>query len=167
MELSRAALSLERANGRPDPTLGGGVILFNESDDAAFLASVSFPLPLFDRNQGGIREAEANLAKAQEEHRAARVAVRTALANAYQALASAHAEAEALETEVLPAAQAAFDAASEGYRKGKFGYLDVLDAQQALFEARQQHIDALATYHKAVADVERLIGQSLASVPAK
>ena len=52
----------------------------------------------------------------------------------------------------------------EGYREGKFGYLDLLDAQRSLFDAKGQYIDALAGYHKSVAAIERLIGESLSSI---
>ena len=160
----QARLALERANRTPDLTLSGGVQYFNETDDGAFVVGVSVPLPLFDRNQGGIREAQAELAKAAEGRRAAEAQLHADLAGAYEALASAHDEATALKSEVLPAAQRAFDAVQEGYRQGKFAYLEVLDAQRTLFEARQKLIEALASYHQAVADVERLIGQSLGSV---
>ena len=43
--------------------------------------------------------------------------------------------------------------------------LEVLDAQRTLFEARGQYIDALAAYHKAVAEVERLLGEGFEAVP--
>ncbi|MBE3123883.1 MAG: TolC family protein, partial [Planctomycetes bacterium] len=88
------------------------------------------------------------------------------LAEAYQVLASSFAEATILRDEVLPAAEAAFTASSEGYRLGKFGYLDVLDAQRTFFETQGQYIEALAAYHRAAADVERLVGQSLESIRA-
>ena len=87
--------------------------------------------------------------------------VRTALAEAYLALSAAHAQAVALRDDVLPGAKTAFDAASEGYRLGKFNYLDVLDAQRTFFRARRQYIETLAAYHKAVVDVEQLIGERL------
>ena len=126
--------------------------------------SVSLPLPVFDRNQGGFLEARYRLAKAGEEQRDAEVQARAALAEAYAALAGAFTEATRLKNEVLPGAQSAFDAVSEGYRQGKFGFLDVLDAQRTLFEARGQYIEALVAYHKAVAEAERLLGAPLADV---
>ena len=64
----------------------------------------------------------------------------------------------------MPGARRVLEATSEGYRQGKFSLLDVLDAQRTLFEARGQYIEALATYHKAVAEAERLIGGELATV---
>ncbi|MBL7223238.1 MAG: TolC family protein [Candidatus Brocadiae bacterium] len=163
VEHREAKLAQERAARVQDITLSAGVQHFNEDDGHAFIVGIGVPLPLFDRNQGGIREAETELAKAHDERRAAQVELRSELVEAYERLTTAHAEATALKQEVLPAAQAAFDAAGEGYRQGKFGYLDVLDAQRTLFEARQKLIDALAAYHEASADVEGLIGQSLES----
>ena len=157
----QAALALEQASRVPDVTLSGGVAYFNETDDGAFIVGVGLPLPLFDRNQGGIAEARAELAKAREEQRAAEVQAHADLGEAHEGLASSHEEATALKAEVLPAAQRAFDAAQEGYRQGKFGYLEVLDAQRTLFEARQKLIETLAAYHKAVVSVERLVGRTL------
>ena len=43
--------------------------------------------------------------------------------------------------------------------------LDVLDVQRTFFETRGRYLEALATYHKAVADLERLSGEELQTVP--
>jgi cobalt-zinc-cadmium efflux system outer membrane protein len=162
----QAAVELEDAKRIPDPTIGGGFRYTRETGDNALVMSVSLPLPIFDRNQGGFLEARHRLAKAGEEQRDAETQARAALAEAYAALAGAFSEATRLKNEVLPGAQSAFEAASEGYRQGKFGFLDVLDAQRTLFEARGQYIEALASYHKAVVEAERLIGAPLADVTA-
>jgi cobalt-zinc-cadmium efflux system outer membrane protein len=161
MAQRQSAVTLEEANLIPDPTLGGGFRYFNESKAQAFLFGVSLPLPVFDRNQGKNLEARYQLAKAEEERRAAAVSVYTSLAETYAELSAALTEASTLRDEVLPGAQSAFDAISEGYRQGKFQFLEVLDAQRTLFEVRGQYIEALATYHKAVAALERLIGEPL------
>jgi outer membrane protein, heavy metal efflux system len=157
----RAGIQLEKSGRIPDLSIGGGMKHLNEIGDVALIFGLSFPLPLFDRNQGTIREAEYNLARAFEERKSAEVAVRTALATAYGALSAAWATVTALKDEVLPGAQSAFDAVTEGYRIGKFDFLEMLDAQRTLFDVRGSYIDALAEYHRAVADVERLIGEPL------
>jgi cobalt-zinc-cadmium efflux system outer membrane protein len=168
MAQRQAALDLEEARRVPDPTIGGGFRYVRETDDHAFVMGLSMPLPVFDRNQGNRLEARYRLAKAEAEQRVAIVQAHAALGEAYAALAAAYAAATALKNDALPEAQRAYDATSEGYRQGKFGFLDVLDAQRTLFEVRGQYIEALATYHQAVADVERLIGdrlQVVSSVP--
>jgi cobalt-zinc-cadmium efflux system outer membrane protein len=167
MEQRQAALTLEKAKAVPDLTIRGGLKRLHEIDDTGFVVGLSIPLPIFDRNQGGIRESTYKLAKASADRRAAQAKAHSSLAEAYQLLASAFAEATILKAEILPAAQEAFDAANEGYRQGKFAYLEVLDAQRTLFEVNARHIEALAAYHRAAADVERLIGQDLKSIQSQ
>ncbi|MCZ6681173.1 MAG: TolC family protein, partial [Candidatus Poribacteria bacterium] len=161
MAQRRAVIKLEKSGRIPDLSIGGGMKHLNEIGDVAFIFGLSFSLPLSDRNQGAIREAEYNLAKAFEERKSVEVAVRTALSEAYGALSAAWATVTALKNDVLPGAQSAFDAVTEGYRLGKFGFLDLLDAQRTLFQTRRQYLEALAAYHKAKASVERLIGEPL------
>jgi cobalt-zinc-cadmium efflux system outer membrane protein len=164
MAQRQAALDLAGAQRIPDPTIQGGFRRFRDPGDNAMVMQFSIPLPIFNRNQGGFLEARYRLARVEEERRAAEVQVRTALAEAYGALASAFVEATRLQNEVLPGAQQAFDAVSEGYRQGKFGFLEVLDAQRTLFESRGRYLEALTAYHRAVAEVERLIGEPLGAV---
>ena len=121
----------------------------------------SLPIPLFDRNQGGILEASYATAKAKQERRAAEVRVRTLLAQTYQTLAAVYDEVRSLKDHVVPAARQAFDATNKAYQAGKIGYLEVLDAQRTLIETKAQYVGALGGYHAAVAELEGLIGQPL------
>jgi cobalt-zinc-cadmium efflux system outer membrane protein len=159
-----AAVELADAEKIPDLTLKGGVRRLNESNDNAFVLGVSIPIPIFNRNQGGTLEARHNLVKAEKEREAMEIQVRSTLAEVYQNLSAALSETTTLKEDVLPGSQSAFDAANEGYLFGKFSFLDVLDAQRTLFKARERYIEALADYHKSVADVERLIGESLKDI---
>jgi cobalt-zinc-cadmium efflux system outer membrane protein len=159
--LRKAKVDLEKAEGIPDVVLGAGPEYSAETDDYAFQAVMAVPIPLFDRNQGAISEATYLLTKSMQERSATILRIKTALSDTYETLASSYSQAESLRKSVLPAAHDAFDAATEGYQEGKFEYLEVLDAQRTLFIVRAQYIDALANYHKARADAERLIGQRL------
>lgn len=161
MAQRRAALDLARAEAIPDLTVLGGYRRYDTTGDSTFTAGLSMPLPVFDRNQEGIQAARDRLAKGDAERQAEHASVALALAESYQALASAQREATAIGERILPGAQAAFEAVNEGYRIGKFGLLDVFDAQRTLFHARSQHLGALITYRIAVAEVERLTGESL------
>jgi cobalt-zinc-cadmium efflux system outer membrane protein len=161
LEQRRAAFELEKAKATSDITLSGGIKRFNETDDNAFVFGVSIPLPIVDRNQGAILEARYNISKAGEERKAAEANVNIALVSSYQELSNAFTEATGLKSKVLDGAQDVFDASAEGYREGKLDYLNVLHAQRTLFEAKGRYIEALSAYHKAKADVERLIGQRI------
>jgi cobalt-zinc-cadmium efflux system outer membrane protein len=157
-EKRRAALELEKAKATSDIKLGGGIQYFEEADDSAFILGLSIPFPLFDRNQGNIQQATYMLAKTEEQRKATQANLHAALAEASTKLSSLFSETTIIKNNVLPLAKSAFDATNQGYREGKFEYLVVLDAQRTFFQVRAKYIEALAGYHKARADVERLIG---------
>ena len=165
MSQRTAAIDLEEANAVPDLKVGAGARWLEETHDNSFVVEFSIPIQLFDRNQGAIAEARHRLAKAKAQRRAVKLKLNAALATGYTRLANAHSQVTSLKTKILPGAQTAFDAVNEGYRFGKFGYLEVLDSQRTWFNARSQFLDALAEYHKAVADVERLTGQAVSPLP--
>lgn len=157
----QSLIALEESKAIPDvtATIGGSKYLM--PNDYALLVGFSVPLPVFDRNQGRIKEAEHRLAKAENEKESAEIRIQTALNTAYQRLSTAFAEANMLHRDILPNAESAYNAATIGYHYGKFGILDVLDAQRTLFGTQNQHLQASAEYHKALAEVERLIGGGL------
>jgi cobalt-zinc-cadmium efflux system outer membrane protein len=161
-----AVLRLEKAMRIPDPTLGAGMRRFDLGGENSYMFSISLPIPLFDRNQGAIREAQIRLEKAGEEERAVRLDAASRLAQTYAGASSSYEEIRVLQGDVLPSAQSVFDSVSEGYRLGKFGYLDVLDAQRTLIEAKFCLVDALAAYHGELADLQRLLGASIEQLSA-
>jgi outer membrane protein, heavy metal efflux system len=161
LEHRRATVALEKANALPDVTLTGGFKRFDGPEEYAFTVGVGIPLPLFDRNQGGVLEAKFDLSKAARQRRAEEVRIRSGLIEGYEEIRASHAEAATVRADLLPAAQEALDAATRGFEQGKFGYLDVVDAQRTLFGVRASYVEALARHHKAVAEAERLAGRPL------
>ena len=156
-----ATLALERAQRVPDVTVGAGGRYFADNDDAALVFEVAVPLPLFDRNTGAIAAADARVAKAREEARAAEIAAATALRSAWSQLASAHEQASTLREQVVPDAEASRRDALEAYRSGGLRLLDVLDTQRTVFELRVQYLDAVEEFYAAAADIERLTARPL------
>ena len=162
---ARAALDLERRRATPDVTLNGSVSQYREASatarDTAFVVGLSVPLQLFDRNQGNIARAGADLTRIELASQQARRTLEASLADAGQRYEAAWHEADALRRTALPAAERAFGYAREGYREGKFSFLEVLDAQRTLFEARGQLNDVLRELHTRRAEVDRLSGGPL------
>ena len=134
LEIDRrsAALELAQAGAIPDVTVEAGYRWLTEEDFETFVAGLSLPLPLFDRNQGAIMEERALLARAEREKKTAEMRISIALANAFASLTAASNTVRTLEGDVLPAAQSVYEAIREGYQHGKFDYLDLLSAQQSL-----------------------------------
>lgn len=124
---------------------------------------LSMPLPIFDRNQGAIQQAQHRASKAGEERRATESQLRASLAKTYHSLQAAYVTSTTLVEKVLPNATHTFESITKGYEQGEFSYIDVLDAQRTMFEARNQYLDALAAYHENAVEVERLMGTALLS----
>jgi cobalt-zinc-cadmium efflux system outer membrane protein len=164
IERSEAAFSLARSEAFPDLTLSAGVRNFQETDDNAFVAGVSIPIPFFNRNQGGVTEARARIDKALSEQRTAKVGLATDLSDTWQNLSAAYTEAVGLRDEILPGAQATYKSTELGYREGKLDFLQMLDAQRTLFTVKRQYLLSLRAYHLASTDLERLVGVSLSDI---
>ena len=168
-EKRRATLAKEQAASKPDITITGGPRAFGKADDVSFVAGFSIPLPLRNRNEGNIAEARANLAKVDDERRAAEAKAFAELNAAYQRLMGASEELTTLEESVIPGAVDAEKQLNEGYGLGRFTQFEVLDARKTLAAARGQKLKALAEYHKALAEIEALTAQPVSlphSAPA-
>jgi cobalt-zinc-cadmium efflux system outer membrane protein len=156
-EKREATLNVVRAEAKPDLTLEAGPrVIQSHPVDVTFVAGFSIPLPFWNRNQGKIAEAEANVAKVADERAAAETRAYADLNEAYQTLARAAEEVRILQESVLPGAKSALGQITEGYSAGRFGQLDVLDAQRSYNETRTQYVKALADYHKAQAQIDAL-----------
>jgi cobalt-zinc-cadmium efflux system outer membrane protein len=145
----------------PDRTATGGFRRLEESDENTFVAAIGLPLPLFDRNQGGIAEATIELEKAAPEARAARRRAERMLTDAVARLEIAQVTARTLRGEVIPGATAAYEQIKRGYDLGRLSYLDLLEARRSLAEARAAEIEALVDLARARAAVASLTGGML------
>jgi cobalt-zinc-cadmium efflux system outer membrane protein len=121
-------------------------------------ASLSIPLPLFDRNQGNIREAEFLAEKAQKAIKGVENALHVDLAAAHSEYLAACDQVAAFRDRILPAAEKSFSQTQEGYRAGKRSLLDLLDAQRTLTEARLSYLAGLREWNLADAKIRGILG---------
>lgn len=142
-------------------TVGGGIKRHEDNDDYTFLFGISMALPVFDRNQGDINAAKAEIAARKSENQAIEIRLKSILSQNYEDLQAAYAEANSLQSRILPMAENTFEAINYGYRQGQFEFLEVLDAQRTLIDLREQLIDSLQSYHNKRISIERLIAQAI------
>lgn len=161
LEIDRrqALANVERSKRVPDVTLTVGAKRDSAANNNMAVIGIAVPLPLFDRNQGSLLEAQRLADKAFEDYRALQLEQGAALAQEVARLEAARTTVQSLRTDVLPGAQRAYDAARIGFDAGKFGFLDVLDAQRTLFQARAQYLAALSRAHQAAAGIDRILGR--------
>jgi cobalt-zinc-cadmium efflux system outer membrane protein len=152
-----AALEVERALAKPDFEVFGGGRYFNEnSGDVGFVFGIEIPWPIFDKNQGNIRTARAQVLAVQNQQEATSRNLFVRLSRAYQQLTSAHAEANAIESDLIVAAEQTLTDTEVGYQRGQFTLLAVLESRQTLFDVREAYLDAIIRYAEAKAEIEAL-----------
>lgn len=159
--LREAELRLARAQARPNLNFSLGVRRFEETNDAALVAGFSMPLPLSDRNQGAISEAQVRLSQTDALKNAAQVHARASLRAIYEEIQAARTRVETLRSEALPQAQQALDQTRSGYERGRFSFLELVTAQEELLTLRAAAIDAATDYHRMLAEIERLTSAAL------
>lgn len=155
---AQSSLDLAKAKGVPDPTVGLGVRQFFDNDDTALVATLSFPLPLFDRNQGSIKSARANVSRAASESRATELSLHQSATQAWEIF---YAELDITDhyiNEIIPTAEKAYDQAQEGYSLGAFAFLDLLDAQRTLNRVQSEYLDNLLELYQAKVQIDFLTG---------
>jgi cobalt-zinc-cadmium efflux system outer membrane protein len=159
LERARADLALARANAWWDVTPG---LFYKRAGRDQFLGiALSVPLRLFDRNQGEIARARAEIDRAMAQ---AEGALRQARAELTTAVATARAERTkvvALERTYLPQARQARDTVELAYRRGGLSLLDFLDAQRTFREISLEHARTLGAYLNALHDIEAAVGRPL------
>ncbi|UJP05448.1 MAG: TolC family protein [Nitrosomonas sp.] len=164
IEHRKALLDVEQTRRIPNLTINAGVVNYALVGGNTAIASVMIPLPLFDRNQGNLKEAHHRVSKAEDEQTAVALRLKTELAQSYEAMSASWNEINILRHEILPGAETAFNVVRRGYELGKFGLLELLDAQRVLFQNQLLYVRALTNYHRLINDVERLIAAPIDSI---
>ncbi|KAJ8135821.1 hypothetical protein OY671_010966, partial [Metschnikowia pulcherrima] len=72
---------------------------------------------------------------------------------------------ETSRAQALPKAQQALEQTQYGYERGRFSYSELATAQQELLDVRVAVIEAAASYHSELGEIERLTGAPVAAEP--
>jgi outer membrane protein, heavy metal efflux system len=156
VERARAQLQLEQARTRPDITATVGYK--RNGVDNALYGALSVPLPLYNKNQGMIARAQAEIEVAEAEAHAVRNTVLAELAAARRAVTLHQQQVEAMRTDFLMQADEVRNISLAAYREGASDLLVVLDAQRTRSQAQELYFQALYDFQIAVHELERAAG---------
>ena len=149
---ARAQSLLDRAKREaiPDVQIRGGLEYNNELlGSAPFakgwegIAEVAVQIPLFNRNQGNVTAARADIERAGQERRRIALTLRERAASAVDQYANARLMAVEYREEMLPRAKKAYGLTVEKYGQMLAAYPRVLDSQRKLYELQIEYIAAL------------------------
>ncbi|MCI0380152.1 MAG: TolC family protein [Gemmataceae bacterium] len=126
-------------------------------------------LPVFNRNQGNVQTALADLARARHEDRQAELRLDERLAVAFQRYQTARTQTDAYAKAILPSAKESLRLVRLGYERGdaKYDYAAVLQAQRTLAQAELSFVQALGDLWKAVAEIRGLLQEGPKGSPGK
>ncbi len=149
VERARAALERVRAERIPNffvrTRLGYNSEPFAAGGDVGFEGGleIGIPLPLFDRQQGNITNAEADLEHTRGEVRRLELALRSQLTAAIKRYEDARGEVERYQRQILPRAREAFELYRKRFQQMAAAYPQVIIAERALYDARAEYVRAL------------------------
>jgi outer membrane protein TolC len=113
------------------------------------------------RRSAAVREASNRVAQRRAEYQdrldQVRYEVQAGLERASQSGRVVH----LYEDKILPAAQRSLESAQTNYTSGKLDFLRLLDTERQLNSQREMYYQAIAEYHRRLAELERAVGGSL------
>jgi cobalt-zinc-cadmium efflux system outer membrane protein len=145
--IARAQWSLERAVVQPIPNInlmGGyqrqvGIPAMDQG-----LVQVMMAVPLFDRNQGNIRSARADIASARADLRSVEIDLATQAAQVIASYRTSQRLVEWYEEYILPKARETVSLTQTLYARGEVTFLSLLQAQRILTETELAFVESQA-----------------------
>jgi cobalt-zinc-cadmium efflux system outer membrane protein len=160
-EQSAAAL-VSQARRQPIPDLGVLVDYDKVSGEPGqYDITLSASIPLLDRNQGNITQAEAAARKARIATEALRIQIRQDVLQAINGWTTTHARLAAYDDDILAAAKESLDITRHAYEQGRGSLLDFLDAESSYRDVERAYRSVVADALNAWATLRFVAGEDL------
>ncbi|MDX1944446.1 MAG: TolC family protein [Pirellulaceae bacterium] len=160
LEVARTRLLLNRAIVEPSPTFnvmaGYQYQVAPVGHDQA-ITQVTMTVPLWDKNQGNIRAADAAIHRAEAEVQRVHVELAAAAAEALGRYRTAGQLVAKYQADIIPKSRQSVELTQRLYEQGQIDFLRLLAAQRTLSEVNLGYIDAQAARWDAAADIANLL----------
>ena len=150
--IQQATLNVRRQKLETIPNIDAMVSLRNHSltGDNITNIQVGIPVPLFDKNQGNIRAAEAEEAMRLAELRRLKLSLRQRAASVYRDFETARIAESRYREEILGSATKNLNLITKGYQDGQVDFLSMLTAQRTLLNVQLTYLRSSRKLHNAV-----------------
>lgn len=161
MDVERARLTLERARVEPVANVNvQGLVNWQDNGiggkpDGG--VAVSIPLPVFNRNQGGISRAEHELIATRQALSQLELDLQNRLAPVFEQYANARNQVDRYQKTILPAAEESLDLTRKMYRAGEANYTALLTAQRTYSQTQINYLDTVRTLRISEVEIEGLL----------
>lgn len=160
-EINQASWALERARVEPVPnvTALAGPQYDNATGFTVTNVQVSMPIPVFNRNQGGISKAQAELVAAQRKLNSVQLALQARVAGAYERYANARRQVEGYSQDIEPKARDARNILEKYFQKEQDlpTLMAYLASQRTLFDTQLAYLTALKELRQSVIALDGLV----------
>jgi cobalt-zinc-cadmium efflux system outer membrane protein len=158
-DISRARAAIARACVEPVPDVTAQLAMQydNATQDPIAGVQIGMPIPVWNRNQGGIGRARHELTAASRRLDAVELDLTGKLAERMRQFETAKAQADAYQSGILRRADENLDLVRQSYEAGESGYLELLTVQRTYFESNLDYLSTLGEVNQAVQQLAGLL----------
>lgn len=153
LDHGRAVLCQELAQAKPNVTLQMVADYDRVTQSTTASTLVALPLPIFNRNQGNIDKAAADIRADQADIVRSQLVLRDQLADSFRRFKTSRMQAEKLKESILPTVEENLKLTMTAYKGGEISFRDVLTAQEAFAQSQIAHIEAVTEAHKVAVEI--------------
>jgi cobalt-zinc-cadmium efflux system outer membrane protein len=151
------AIERERREPIPNVVVRGGTGYNYETRNPTAEVGLSLRLPVFDRNQGTVRQAMADLGRSRAEVTRVQLDLRRRLSDSFTRYQTARDQVENFRTEALPKASKAYDLYVDQFKNRRAAFPQVLVAQRTVFQLNEDYNRSLLEFRRAEVEVRGLL----------
>jgi cobalt-zinc-cadmium efflux system outer membrane protein len=165
VQLAQSAHRLAIANGSTDPTFAvwysHNPSFSNPFANETMGGSITFPLRIFDRNQGEKARTEIDIRRNERLRDVTRAQVFGDVDSAYVTVRSALNLLGPYKTRYLPLATDVRDRIAFSYKNGGASLLDYLDAEKSYRDTRLAYLNLIGSFLTAAAQMNMAVGREV------
>jgi cobalt-zinc-cadmium efflux system outer membrane protein len=154
-EVARDRLAVERERVEPIPNVNVRAATgYNfETENTVANVEVGVRLPLFDKNQGTLMQACAELTRAEAEVNRIELVLRRRFAQTFSDYESAMLLANSYHDELLPKAKEAYELYRDSFQQRRAAWPQVLDSRREYYQLYEEYIENLLAARQAEAQL--------------
>ncbi len=118
---------------------------------------VALPVPIWNRNQGAICEARAELAAAQRELAQIELSLSQRLAPVFERYSNAAAQVNRYRNRILPRAAQTLELTRQSFEQGEVSFINLLAVQRTFANNQLAYLDALESVRLAEIEIAGLL----------
>jgi outer membrane protein TolC len=149
LEADRITVKREIVEPIPNIVVEGGAGHNFEAGQTTATASVAIELPVFDWNQGTIRQAEADYARQQGELRRIELDLQRELGRRYRDYLTALQHVVNYQEVILPESRKEYELQLESYKEDRLAWPVVLESEREYFSLRAEYVRNLIAWREA------------------